>query len=638
LKAKSARKVGRAPGIPPALQKLAGLVAEQKHDAIVKTARDMQRLLPSHPFVLKALSFGLLGQDHHDAALEVLQRAVALTPDDPELYCNMGIAQSVTMRWPDALVSFERALALNPSDPVIWKNMGSAFCHMNRWAEAIPCLLKAIELFPGDDDPTIEQLADALVHDGRADEALACYMALLDGAPDNPFYLGSVIGAKLRLCEWSDLHVQVERLRAISDGFRTQTMAPLHAMLVPDLTVAELRRIAEAAILKDIPADLPAVVVGGGASEKRDKLRIGYVSYDFNDHAVAHVVPQVFELHDRSQFEVIAYSLGPNDDSSIRHRLMKAVDRFVDISGMGVHSAARCIAEDQIDVLVDLQGWTTGRQPGVFALRPAKVHVNWLGFAGTIGDSRLVDFIIGDAVVIPEGEERGYAEHVVRLPYCYLPIDTLQSIGPEWTRGEAGLPNDAFVFSSPNSCSKLNPEVFDAWCAILRATPGSVLWLAHAAERIVGNLRREAQARGVDSQRLIFSERVGERSRYLSRLRLADLVLDPSPYNSHSSGLDVLWAGVPMVTLLGQGFSGRVGASLLKAAGLPECVTHSWAEYVNLCISLHRERQHLATLREKLLANRTTAPLFDMPLFVRNLERLYVAMRDGTCQQSRVVG
>lgn len=638
MKGNRAHKLGRVSGLPHGLQKLAVLVERQQHDEVVRAARDIQRLMPKHPFVLKALSFGLLGQGNCEAALDVLQQAVAIAPDDPELYCNMGIAQSVAMQWADALVSFERALVLNSDDPVIWKNKGFAFCHMNRWSEAIPCLLKAIELFPGDDDSTIEQLADALVHEGRTEEALACYMALLNDEPGNPFYLGSVVGAKLRLCEWSDLSQEVQRLRTISDGFRMHTMAPLHAMLVPGLTELDLRRIAEAAIVKDVTPELAIPVVDCDTSVKRTKLRIGYVSYDFNNHAVAHVIPQVFELHDRERVDVVAYSLGPDDDSSIRHRLANAVDQFVEISHMGVHAAAQRIAEDDIDVLVDLQGWTTGRQPGLFALRPARVNVNWLGFAGTVGHSCLADFIIGDPLVIPEGDEAGYTENVIRLPHCYLPIDTLQPIAQEWTREEAGLPRDKFVFSSPNSFSKLNPEVFDAWCAILRATPDSVLWLAYAAERIADNLRREAQARGVAPQRLIFSERIGERDRYLSRLRLADLVLDPSPYNSHASGLDVLWAGVPMVTLYGQTFPGRVGASLLTAAGLPECITYSWDEYIGLCVSLYHERDHLANLREKLLANRATAPLFDMPLFVRNLEDIYCSMMDSLQVHTSAVG
>ncbi len=616
------------------LAPLTKLVERNQHDQIVSTARELLKTLPTHPYVLKALSFGLIGQQNHDLALPVLEQALRLDPTDPELHNNLGICLSAAMRSDEAIACFDHALALDGSDPEVWRNMGEALCQMNRWVDAIPCLVKAIELFPGDYDAAIDKLAQALMDSGRNEEALACYRALSAGEPDNAVYLGAQVTASLKLCEWENLARTTERLRQVSSGFERITLAPFHAMAVPGITAAELRRTVETYARREIPdmaQRMPALSSGRrGATTAAGRLRVGYLSNDLvQTHPVAQVVPQVFESHDRSRLEVFAYSMGPDDGSAVRKRLVSACEHFIDIRTLGVESTARKIHGDGIDLLVDLQGWTTGGRPIALARRAAPIQVNWLGYAGTMGLSRLADYIIGDWIVTPPEHGTLYTEQIVRLPHCYLPMDATQVVGERPDRGAVGLPPDALVFCSFNNSYKFNPQVFDLWCRLLNEVPGSCLWLSRPAGNGADNLMREALARGVAADRIIFAARVEQRSEYLVRLQLADLALDPFPYNSHSSGMDVLWAGVPMVTLRGDTFASRVGASLLAAAGLPECIAQSPAEYLQISVDLCRQPARLQELRQRLAANRGTAPLFDMKQFTRDLEDLYFRMHEG---------
>lgn len=603
------------------------LVEKKQYPEIVQKAASLLKVLPGHPYLLKAMSFGLIGVENYDGAAEILDQAILKSARDPELHNNLGICLSATLRWDRAIESFDRALSLDPNDPEIWKNRGAALSHMSRWPEAIANLTKAVELHPGDYDEAIDQLALALLNSGRSPEALACYTELLKVDPENPFYWGCYIYAGLKCSHWQDLDANVEKLRRYTDGFRHRPPGPFLAMAMPGITAEELRVVAEttarSCVLPSV-LNAPYEVTGNRKGSRREgKLRIGYLSYDFKIHPVGFLLPEIMELHDRNQFEIFGFSTGPNDGSAIRQRLTAAFDHFVDISALGSESGAKRIRDEDIDILVDLQGWTTGERASMLALRPAPIQVNWLGFAGSIGLRRFADYILGDAIVTPLEHAAYYAEEIVQLPNFYMPIDSTQGLLPAPSRSAAGLPEEGFVFCSLNNPYKVNPQVFDVWCELLREAPGSCLWLLRPAGDGAEVLLREAEMRGVARERIVFAKFVQSRSEYLARLQLADLALDPTPYNSHSSGLDVLWAGVPMVTLLGETFAGRVGASLVTAAGLPECVTKSWDEYLALCLDLFRTPEKLSSMRRRLIAGRTTAPLFDMSRFTRDLETVF---------------
>ncbi|MCF8177616.1 MAG: hypothetical protein K9J74_03830 [Sulfuritalea sp.] len=622
----------RNPKFPEVLKPLLKLVQKKRYQDVERAAIDLRRVLPSHPFVLKSLSFALIGLKRHDEALTILGQAIGFDDQDPELHNNLGIALSSLMRSDMALDAFNRALELNPGDAEIWKNKGQAFCITNRWNEAIPCLFKAVELYSGDYDEAIDLLAKALLNAERNEEALACYMVLADADPDSAVNLACLIVLALRMSRWSDLANNLSRLRQMTAGFAHSALAPGHALVMPGIDGGELRDVASiyAQSTVAVQTNRPLFVRHPPVKARSDRrIRVGYLSSDFRDHPVGHVIAQLIELHDRSSFEIFAYSMSASDGSEIRQRLERSFDRFVDITALGIESGAEKIADDGIDILIDLQGWTSGNRAGMLALRPAPVQVNWLGYAGTMGDQRLADYVLGDPTVTPIEHEPLYSEKILQLPHCYLPMDATTRVPPAPQRSDVGLPETAFVFCSMNKCNKFNPQVFDVWCAILKATPDSVLWLSRPVAAAATNLLAEVSTRGVSPDRIVFAEGVASRPDHLARLQLADLALDPSPYNSHSSGIDTLWVGVPMVTLLGDAFAGRVGASLLNAVGLPECITHSWAQYQQRCIELYQRPEQLRQLKQRLLTSRSTAPLFDMPQFVRSLEDIYLKISES---------
>jgi predicted O-linked N-acetylglucosamine transferase (SPINDLY family) len=358
------------------------------------------------------------------------------------------------------------------------------------------------------------------------------------------------------------------------------------------------------------------------------KIRLAYVSGDFRNHAVAHLMAGIIESHDRERFEIYGISLGVDDDSAMRQRLKSAFDHFQVVNAMTDYEAAIWMREHEIDIAVDLMICTGDCRPGIFANRAAPIQVNYLGFAGTSG-SYYLDYILADAVVIPEEDKPHYSEKVVYLPNTFQPNDSRRKAAEAVpTRAMEGLPDTGFVFCSFNNSCKILPEIFDIWTRILRGVEGSVLWLPKYNSAEETNLRREAAARGTAPERIIFAELTPTPEEYLSRLPLADLFLDTLPYNAHTTASDALWMGVPVLTRLGTTYVGRVAASVLTAIGLTELVTHSAEAYEEKALELAKNPAALEAIREKLIANRQNAPLFDTVRHCRNLEAAYAVMHE----------
>lgn len=599
------------------------LVSRQRYAEVTELARRQLRYLPEHGYLNKALIFGLIGQGYFDEAQVVLERVLCKAIADPDLHNNLGICYSQSGRWIEAIACFDKALELAPRDPELWKNKGAAFHYMYRWPQAIENLIKAIELFDGDYVDAVELLASALLNCGRSTEALTCYRELFKACPDNLAMVSAYLRACLLECNWKDIISLTNHLRNASENWQLPAAPPLFAASFPGLDMPAFSRITRVFAPTQVPGGyLNAEPLSAPRSPMTlsRTCRIGYFSSDFRDHPVAHIIASLIELHDRSKFEVYGYSLGEGDDSGVRARLIGAFDHFVDVGQLGVEAIARRIRADDIDILIDLQGWTTGARPEVLAMRPARFQCGWIGYPGSMGIQRISDFLIADAETIPEAHETFYTEKILRMPHCFLPMDPQVIPVRPMTRSELGLPESAFVFCSLNRSYKLNPELFDAWCRILNAIPDSVLWLAKPKGGAAENLAEEAAARGIDPARLIYAGRVDSRAQYLGNLAQADLALDTAPYNSHSTGMDTLWAGVPMVTLRGGMFAGRVGASLLKAAGLETCIADTWDDYCRIAVELRRDDSRRLGMRQHLLAGRRTLPLFDMVSFVRDFE------------------
>ena len=610
---------------------LGRLVERKQYAELERAARQVLNGKPGHGFALKALGFALLGLHRNDEALPLLRHMVALNPHDPELRHNLGIALSQLMYWDESLNEFREALSGLPNDPEVHKDIGLALFRMQRWNDAVPSLLKAIELHEDDYIEAVELLAACLLNANRVDEAWTCYRELHQAEPDHVHNLFQFMTSSLRRCYWNDFAEAQQKLRDLSAGLSTCVASPFALASFPGVGLDEFHQVARNHALASIPASvLDSVAPLPGSVPAGRRVRVGYLSGDFRRHAVGFIIPEVLERHDRSRFEVFAYSTHPAEAGDpIRPRLAQAFEHFNEVSDLLVRNLSEKIRADEIDVLVDLSGWTSHGRPEVLALRSAPVQVNWLGYPGTMGHPALADYIIGDPVVTPLEHAEQYSETIVQLPHCYLPADTCRSRRLPPTRTAAGLPEEKFVFCSFNNSYKYNPDVWDLWCSILAAAPDSVLWLGGHGDTVAAHLLAETERRGIAKDRIIFAAHVPSNEEHLARLGLADLALDPFPYNAHSTAVDSLWAGVPMLTLLGEIFAGRVGASVVTAAGLPELAVNSRDAYRSLALDLYRDRARLAELRQRL-AGGVENRLFDMAGFVTALETLYERMLDDS--------
>jgi len=351
------------------------------------------------------------------------------------------------------------------------------------------------------------------------------------------------------------------------------------------------------------------------------------------EHPVGNSVVEVIERHDRGRFDVLGFSYGADDSSAIRGRLVKAFDAFQDVGSLSDGESADAIAGNDLDILIDLTGYTTNTRLSILALRPAPIQVSWLGYPGTLGHARLADYIIGDPVVTPRDHSKFFSEKLALMPDCCLPYDRKREIAKTPARADVGLPEHGFVFCCFNQAFKITPVIYDLWCRLLDKLPGSILWLAQPTRAAHENLVREAVARGIAADRLVFAPRLPSIADHLARYRVADLALDTHPYTSHTTAVDILWAGLPLITLQGDTFAGRVASSVLHAAELEELVTGSPDAYLNLAHEVSANPRRLAELRERLGRNRSTCALFDIDRFVRNfdelIEELYAHHRSG---------
>ena len=552
-------------------------------------------------------------------ALASYDKALAARPDFARAANNRGVALEELRRHAEALASYDRALALKPDYAEALDNRGLALFELKRYEEALACYEQALAIAP--------RLHQALWHRGnvlqelgRAEDALASYDKALALKPDFGEAQASRVHLRQQLCDWTGLEREFQALRERLD------IAPFALLGIPGIKPAEqlqcARRFSEevyGGLLSQPPLFASIQWPAAGA-----KLRVGYLSADFREHPVSMLLAEVIELHDRERFEVFAYSYGADDQSPLRRRLEAAFDMFRDVATLSDAAAARTVLEDRIQILVDLTGHTRNGRLAITALRPAPVQVSWLGYPATLGHPGLADYMIGDAIVSPPAESAHFSESLALMPNSFQPNDRRRAIGERPTREAAGLPPRGFVFCCFNQSYKLNSQIFDVWCRLLAAVPGSVLWLLGENQIVQRKLREEADRRGVDSERLVFAPRIGP-AQNLARLQAADLFLDTLPFNAGATGSDALWAGVPLLTCLGETFVGRYAASLLQAAGMPELITSSLADYEALALALATDATRLAGLRAKLALNRASCALFDSPRFTRELERLLQA-------------
>ncbi len=618
------RAVALKPGFADAFCNLGDALREDGAiDDAVAACRQALALKPDFAEALNNLGNALNETGAQAEAFASYRKAVALQPNFAEAHSNIAALHHGLGETGAALSSCRQALALNPNLAEAHRNMGNILRDSGKLHAAVESYHRALSIRPDMVSAHYNLgLAQRQMDDWPAAKASLSRAVALE--PDNEKALGALVRVRQMLCDWDGLEADIARLRQCAE--RGKVVSPFVFISLSDSPaehLANAKRFA-ARIAEGRP------FIHRPPSRDR-KIRLGYLSADFHEHATAYLTAELFERHDRGRFEVRGYSFGPDDGSAIRRRLTQGFDQFIDLQPLSHRAAAERIQGDGVDILIDVKGHTQHSRPAILAHRPAPIQVNWLAYPGTMG-ADFIDYVVVDPIVVPPEQQIFYTEQRVQLPECYQSNDSRRQIAAATpARRDAGLPENAFVFCCFNNPWKITPHIFGLWTAILSAVPGSVLWLL-GDDTIAANLRREAAARGIDPARLVFAGRMLPAD-HLARHRLADLFLDTLPYNAHTTASDALWAGLPVLTMMGESFAGRVAASLLHAIGLPELIAGSEDAYRTLAIDLATHPDRLAQIKRRLADNRLATPLFDCGRFTHHLEAAYQTMwqrwRDG---------
>ena len=580
------------------------------------------RALSFQPVFFEALrsrAVALLALNRFDEALGGLDQALAVHPGHVPTLLHRAILLQEMGQAARALADYDKAIAAEPGNARAWNGRGSALHALKRAPEALAHFDKALALDP--------KLADALANRAnlrwaeRGDHAgaVADLKAALAANPDQPFARGELLHLKMHGADWEDFDREVDAIdQAVRQGQRVVRPFVYQAISQSPADLQACSRTFAASLFSPAPQPL-------SFAHHHQKIRIGYVSGEFREQATAYLMAGLYERHDRQKFEIIAIDNGGGDASPMRQRLEAGFDRFLYIAHMSDDEAATRIRREEIDILVNLNGYFGAPRMGVFARRAAPIQVNYLGFPATLG-AACIDYIIADEIVIPPDDRRFYDEQVVYLPPSYQANDNKRAIAQDMpSRADLGLPAQGFVFCNFNQSYKVTPSIFASWMRILNAVEDSVLWLLSGRPPLEANLAEAAQRHGIAPHRLVFAPSLPP-DRHLARLKQADLFLDTLPYNAHTTASDALWAGVPLLTCRGTAFPGRVAASLLTAAGMPELVMESMADYEARAIALGCDPKVVARLKEKLARNRLNCPLFDTDRFRKDIEMAYTTM------------
>ena len=614
----------REPGKTSALREL-GLHAAAKalHPEATLWFKAALEVEPANAQAHADLGVVLRQQGLNEESARCFDRAAELSPDNAAMQLTATLSRATRLdeqgRSADAMAAFEAATRDHPDSADAWAGLGAVQRFSGQREEAAFSFQRALQI-----DPARLELIDLFAKTLRelrrhGDEAVVlAHLLRLD--PQRAGLPGRLMHSKLDAADWTALAELESRIESEIAGGR-MAAGPFTLMACCADPKVQLMAARQHAGSAEARVTVPAA---RGKPAHGDKLRIGYVAGEFRNHAVAVLLTGVLEHHDRSRFEVVAFDTAQGDDSVLRRRIEAAVD-IVSLRGLDTAAAIDAVRSRQIDILIDLNGYTGAARHDLFASRTAPIQVNYLGYPGTTGLDA-IDYVIADRIVIPPSAQENFSEKVVYLPQCYQPNDTQRVIADEpSSRTQLGVPEDAFVFCCMNHVFKILPGMFDIWMRLLLRVPGSVLMLYSNNPETQSNLQHEAEERGIDPARLIFGGPLDPGS-HLARLRLCDLFLDSWPYNAHTSGSDALWAGLPMITCTGNTFASRVGASLLNAVGLSELATESFTDYEAMALRLATNPALMAETRQRLNANRLSSPLFDIVRYTRHLEAAYLHM------------
>jgi len=595
-------------------------------DEAIASYRQAIACKPDYPAAFNNLGVALKTKSQPEAAIQHYAQAIKLQPNFADAHSNLGNALSALGLHDAAARHCQTAVALQANHAEAHNNLANALRELKQTAEAERHYLKALSLKSG--YPEAHANLGHLKQDwGQLPQAVDCYRQALALRPDYPEAHGNMFYLLRQQCDWRDyaLHTGtiVEDVAAGKSGH-----GPFAFLSVTDSAPAQLQCAESHAKQQRLSGLTP---LWNGQHYRHEKIRVAYVSADFREHAAAYLTAGLFERHDKNRFTVVGVALAAADNSATGLRLRRAFCHYHDASQMSAQAIARLLHTLEIDIAVDLMGYTQHAKPAIFAYRPVPVQVNYLGFPATMG-AACMDYLIADSYLIPEAYRDYYAEKPVYMPDCFQVNDADRFLPKTLPpRAECGLPESALVFCSFNNSYKITPEFFAVWMRLLAKRPDSVLWLVASNPAVPENLRREAAQHGIKPERLVFAPKLPY-AEHLTRLQAADLFLDTLPFNAGTTASDALWAGVPVITCSGEAFAARMAGSLLHAVGLPELITHKLEDYENLALKLATTPELLADIRRKLAENRRTRPLFDTGRFCRHLEAAYFAMHQRAMQ------
>ena len=592
------------------------LKEQGKLDKAIEVYEKAIGLKPDHALAHNNMGNALKEQGKLDEAIEAYTDALAIKPDHVDAHNNMGNALRAQGKLDKAIVAYTKALAIKPDHADAYNNMGNALKEQGKLDEAIEAYTDALSIKP-DHVMAYSNIGDALQRQSKLDEAISAYEKALSIESHHAIARANKLYCLAHMCDWSSLDIEkprFEELGIVEDSIQPFTMIPLED--APDR-----HRLRSELYARETYPDR-ALTLPEMPREKSNRLRIGYFSADFKEHPVAYLIAKVLEKHNRDKFEVFGYCLNGNSQTELRQRLINSFDYFADLNGLSDKDAALMARQHRLDIAIDLTGYTNGNRSGIFAYRAAPILINYLGFPGTSG-ADYMDYIIADNYLIPGGSRHFYTEKPIYLPHTYMPTDNTRKFSKNSIdRGSLGLPEDAFIICCFNNNYKITSSEFDIWMRVLKKVENSILWLRSSNYWSEENIKKEAEKRKIDPDRIVFAGRV-PMDEHLTRQRCADLFVDTFNFNAHTTATEALWAGLPVVTKSGQGFAARVAGSLLNAVGLSELITDCENEYEALILNLATDKQKLSNIKNKLAANRLSQPLFDTEKYTIYLEDGY---------------
>ena len=555
-------------------------------------------------------------------AIKNYKNATKIKSDYADAHNNMGSAYKELNDFDRALNAYQKATLIQPNHAFAYNNMGNIYKDKGDHKKAIDAFEKAI-LFKKNYMEAFINLGDALKDIGKNTEAILVYDKVLEIQPANEKVIAHRNFLLRLICEWEKIEKDTAKISKL--GIHEGDVGPFTVMSLEDSPERhKLRAVAHTE--KKFPRR--KLQEYNHPKAKKNHIRIGYMSSDFKTHPVAFLIAKIIENHNKKQFKVYGYSIGPVVIDEMNIRLQKAFDVYKEIGHETDEQIATTIQKDNIDILIDLNGHTKDRRTGVLCLRPASIQINYLGFPGTMG-ADYIDYIIADKILIPDKFENFYSENIIRLPHSYMPTDNTRIISNKpISRKEQGLPEDGIVFCCFNNSYKISSIEFDIWMLIVGRIDNSVLWLNIKNKLVRENICRAAQIRGIDPSRIIFANS-SPMEEHLARYALADIFLDTFNFNAHTTASEALWAGLPVVTKLGKSFAARVAGSLLSAVGLDELITHTELEYEELILELALNPKKLKKIKHKLNKNKITEPLFDTELYISHIEQSYLKAYDN---------